>query len=146
MTNSPNWTIRQCIQHEIPAVLELWREAEATVSVTDSDGDLLRATEQASAFLLVAESEGRLVGTVMGTFDGWGGNVYRLAVHPSYRRRGIARALVAEAEARLAQQGAKRITALVEVDHPWGTGFWTAVEYERDTRIVRYVKTLTPKV
>ena len=72
MTNSPNWTIRQCIQHEIPAVLELWREAEATVSVTDSDGDLLRATEQASAFLLVAESEGRLVGTVMGTFDGWG--------------------------------------------------------------------------
>ena len=127
MTNSRRYfAIRQCIQHEIPAVLELWREAEATVSVTDSDGDLLRATEQASAFLLVAESEGRLVGTVMGTFDGWGGNVYRLAVHPSYPRRGIARALVAEAEAWLAQQGAKRITALVEVDHPWATGFWDA--------------------
>ena len=144
MNNTPDWIIRQCPRHEIPAVLDLWRESETTVSMTDSAEDLHRATKEASAFLLVAEAEGRLVGTVTGTFDGWRGNLYRLAVHPSYRRRGIARALVQEAETQLAQQGAKGITALVEKDHPWATGFWAAVEYERDTRIVRYVKSLPP--
>jgi len=66
----------------------------------------------------------------------------RLAVHPNYRRRGIARALVAEVERSLLRQGAKRITALVEKDHPWATGFWQAVGYGLDSRIVRHVRNL----
>jgi len=49
---------------------------------------------------------------------------------------------VAEVEKRLLRQGAKRITALVEKDHPWATGFWEAVGFGRDQRIVRHVRTL----
>jgi ribosomal protein S18 acetylase RimI-like enzyme len=55
-----------------------------------------------------------MIGSIIGTFDGWRGNIYRLAVHPDFRRHGVARALVAEVEKKLAEQGAKRITALVE--------------------------------
>jgi ribosomal protein S18 acetylase RimI-like enzyme len=84
----------------------------------------------------------RVVGSIIGTFDGWRGNIYRLAVHPDFRRRGIARALVAEVEKRLRQQGAKRITALVEKNHAWATGFWQAVGYGIDQRIARHVRTL----
>ena len=136
------WNIRECRQEEVASVLDLWREAEATVSATDSIEDIRRAVAESPAFVLVAEMDGDLIGSVIGTFDGWRGNIYRLAVHPSYQRRGIARALVVEAERRLAQQGVKRITALVESDHPWATGFWDAVEYERDLLMVRYVKNL----
>ena len=136
------WKIRECLQEEVPAILNLWREAGATVSVTDNASALLQAVVERPAFVLVAEFDGDLIGSVIGTFDGWRGNIYRLAVHPSYQRRGIARALVAELEKRLAQQGAKRITALVERDHPWATGFWDAAGYERDTRMVRYVTSL----
>ena len=143
MTGPANWTIRQCRRDDVQGVLELWQAAEATVSVTDTPSDLLRAIENSPAHVLVAETDDkRIVGSVIGVFDGWRGNIYRLAVHPSFRRRGIARALVAEVERRLSQQGAKRITALVEKDHPWATGFWSAAEYEQDSRIVRYVKTL----
>ena len=143
MTGPANWTIRQCRQDDVTAVLDLWKVAEATVSVTDTPSGLLNAIENSPAHILVAETDDKkIVGSVIGAFDGWRGNIYRLAVHPSYRRRGIGRALVAEIERRLVQQGAKRITALVEKDHPWATGFWTASEYERDSRIVRYVKTL----
>jgi len=82
------------------------------------------------------------VGSIIGAFDGWRGNIYRMAVHPNHRRLGIARTLVGDVEKRLARQGAKRITALVEKDHPWATSFWQALEYGLDSRIVRHVRNL----
>src|SRR5262245_6720356 len=136
-----DFTLRECRSEDVGVVLDLWRQADATPGVTDNDDDLRRAVAESRASVLVAQAEGQIVGSVIGTFDGWRGNIYRMAVHPNYRRRGIARALVAEVEKRLARQGAKRITALVEKDHPWATSFWQAVGYGQDSRIVRHVRT-----
>jgi ribosomal protein S18 acetylase RimI-like enzyme len=44
-----------------------------------------------TAALLVARIDGAIVGTMLGTFDGWRGHVYRLVVHPRTRRQGIGR-------------------------------------------------------
>ena len=137
-----DFVLRECRSEEVGAVVELWRQAEATPGVTDNADDLRRAVIESKAHVLVAEVQGRVIGSIIGTFDGWRGNIYRLAVHPDYRRRGVARALVAEVEKRLAEQGAKRITALVEKDHPWATGFWQAVGYDLDSRIARHVRSL----
>jgi ribosomal protein S18 acetylase RimI-like enzyme len=90
----------------------------------------------------VAEAKGQVVGSIIGTFDGWRGNIYRLAVDPHYRRHGIARALVKEVEKWLQDQGVKRITALVEKDHSWAVRFWEAVGYGVDQRIARHVRSL----
>jgi len=137
-----NVTIRGCRLEEVDAVLELWQQADATPGVTDTAADLRRAVADSPAHVLVAEADGRIVGSIIGTFDGWRGNIYRLAVHPGHRRRGIARGLVAAVEKRLTSQGAKRITALVEKDHPWAGGFWEAVGYGVDRRIERHVRNL----
>ena len=135
-------SIRACRLEDIPVVLELWRQADATPSVTDTADDLLRVVAESPAHVLVAEVERRLVGSIIGTFDGWRGNIYRLAVHPDVRRRGVASALVAEVEKRLIRQRAKRITALVEKDQPRAMNFWQAVGYCVDERIVRRVRNL----
>ena len=125
-------SVREVRNQELEAVLALWSEAYGTVGVTDSLDDILQAASGSTSVLLVAEEEGRIVGTVIGGFDGWRGNSYRLAVHPDSQRRGIARRLVSALEARLGEMGAKRITALVERDHPWATGFWDTVGYALD--------------
>ena len=137
-----NLSIRACRLEDIEGVLGIWRQADATPSVTDTADDLRRATADSPAHVLVAEVEGRVIGSIIGTFDGWRGNIYRLAVHPEHRRQGIAGALVSEVEKRLIRQGAKRITALVEKDQPRAMNFWEAVGYGVDERIARRVRNL----
>lgn len=134
--------LRECRLEEAEALITLWRLAEATVGVTDTIEDIQRAIKEQASIVLVAEKDARLVGSVIGTFDGWRGNMYRLAVHTGYRRQGIARKLVDEIENRLAAIGVKRISVLVETDHPWAVGFWDARGYEHDRVIVRYVRNL----
>lgn len=132
-------SLRACRLEDVVGVLELWRQAAAP-GITDTAEDLRRAIADSPAHVLVAQVGSRVIGSVIGTFDGWRGNFYRLAVHPEFRRRGIARALVAEVEQWLGRQGAKRITALVEKDRPWAMSFWEAAGYRVDERVVRFVR------
>ncbi|HJV57418.1 MAG TPA: GNAT family N-acetyltransferase [Methylomirabilota bacterium] len=131
--------IRPCRPDEGPALLDLWHHADASPSPTDTPEQVDQVIRDSAAAVLVAVDDDLLVGSIIGGWDGWRGNLYRLAVLPSYRRRGVARALVAAAEERLAARGALRVSALVEHDHPWAVGFWDSI-YEPDPRMIRYVK------
>ena len=140
--SAPDWTLRPAVPADAEALLGLWRAAEATPSPTDNPAALRRLLRSRAATVLVAQADRTMVGSVIAGFDGWRGNIYRLTTHPDHRRRGIARALVAEAERRLRRRGARRITALVERDHAWATAFWAAVGYTDDTRMARYVRNI----
>ena len=92
--------------------------------------------------VIIAESSGRIIGSIIGSFDGWRGNLYRLAVHPSFRRYGIARRLLSAVEDWLRAQGAKRVGAVVEKDHPLATGFWDSTGYILNPMNLRYARDL----
>lgn len=136
------WLVREARREDCPAVLQLWRQAEAVPGSTDSQEELERLIGEDRGLFLVAEDSGRLVGSIIGGWDGWRGNMYRLAVAPGHRRQGLARSLVAEAEQRLRARGACRITALVVRTEGEARAFWEAAGYEHDVRMRRYVKTL----
>jgi ribosomal protein S18 acetylase RimI-like enzyme len=135
--------IRRAGPEDVGQVLELWARAGAVPTLTDTPEVLVQLLGSPQSILLLAVVEGRLAGTVIGGWDGWRGNIYRLAVVPEYRRRGVASGLMREVDAALLAMGARRITALVERDHPWAVGFWNALEragYRYDPTMTRYVK------
>jgi ribosomal protein S18 acetylase RimI-like enzyme len=135
--------VRPCRPDEIEAVLAVWDRCRSEHAVTPDSGErvaqLVAADPEA---LQVAECDGELIGTVIGAWDGWRGNFYRLAVLPEHRRAGIGRRLVEAAEERLRGRGAPRITALVAFDDVGATAFWEAAGYARDPVMGRMVRTL----
>lgn len=135
-------SIRSATVDEVGTVLELWRDSETHPSTTDDPASVRALLEVDPEALLVAEVDDGIVGTLIAAFDGWRGNMYRLAVLPEHRRRGVARALVEAGEARLRSAGARRITALVAHEQTGAPEFWGTVGYEPDPHTTRFVKTL----
>ena len=136
-------TVRPCRLEECARILEIWRQAEAIPRPTDTLPEVQRIVREHPGTLLVGEEDGRLVGSVIAGWDGWRGGIYRLAVVPEYRRRGIARALVTEAERQLAARGACRLSAMVARDEPQAVAFWNAAPgWAQEARWHRYAKDL----
>jgi ribosomal protein S18 acetylase RimI-like enzyme len=79
---------------------------------------------------------------LIAAFDGWRGNMYRLAVAHTHRRHGIAKALVQAGEERLKTQGAPKVTALVGRGDTQAEGLWRAAGYKDDVEIGRWVRSL----
>jgi ribosomal protein S18 acetylase RimI-like enzyme len=135
--------VRACEPQEAPAVLALWREARSEhASTIDTLGDVQRLLAETPGSLLVADVDGAIVGTLVAAWDGWRGNMYRLAVDANHRRRGIGLALVRAGEERLRRQGAGRITALVAYEDELAAAFWESAGYPRDRDIGRRVRSL----
>lgn len=127
----------------MPAVLDLWEQARSDhASTTDSLSDVEHLVDDSPAALLVAERDGEIVGALIAAWDGWRGNMYRLAVRDGHRRQGIGLALTRAGETYLRQRGARRVTALVAFDDRKAGGFWDAAGYPQDEEIGRRVRNL----
>jgi ribosomal protein S18 acetylase RimI-like enzyme len=130
--------IRRARDEDLPAVLSLWRRAGAEPSHTDDIRSLRLLVAHYPGALLIAEADGQIVGSVIAAWDGWRGSVYRLAVAPELRRRGLGGRLVSEAENRLAALGAVRLQAIVVESEPLATGFWRASAWQEQAERLRF--------
>jgi len=136
--------IRTAVPEDAHAILELWRLAGAFPTRSDNEESVCSLVAHDQEAVLVAEEDGELAGTLVAAFDGWRGTLFRLAVLPSHRRRGVARALVAAGERSLRDRGAVRVSLYAIRAETEALEFWSAIGYERDERVVRFVKNLEP--
>lgn len=95
--------VREALIHDIPPMLALWRMFWPPQPY---EHNLKHKIETDPDLVLVAELDGRVVGTIIGGFDGWWAWVYRVAVSPDYQHQGIATRLFSEIHKRLTNRGA----------------------------------------
>jgi ribosomal protein S18 acetylase RimI-like enzyme len=123
--------------------MELWARARSGhASTADRPDDVERLIADSPAALLVAERDGEIVGAVIAAWDGWRGNMYRLAVREGHRREGIGIALTRAGEEYLRERGARRVTALVAFEDEAAGAFWDSAGYPQDRDIGRRVRNL----
>jgi ribosomal protein S18 acetylase RimI-like enzyme len=132
--------IRSATEGDIASVLALWEIAGGSVSVSDTREGLLRLLARDGDALLIAESGGVVIGSLIASWDGWRGSFYKLAVHPDHRRKGLATELLREGERRLRARGAIRLTAIAVDENPAAMDFWRAVGCEQQQHRARFVR------
>lgn len=136
-------TIRRSRPEDAQAVLDLWaQERSEHASTADRLDDVERLIEDSPAALLVAERGGEIVGALIAAWDGWRGNMYRLAVSKGHRRQGIGIALTRAGEEYLLSRGVRRVTALVAFEDDLAGAFWESAGYPQDREIGRRVRNL----
>jgi ribosomal protein S18 acetylase RimI-like enzyme len=116
------------------ALRALWLAAGFRLLGDDDAGLATFAERNPGLFLVATTPGGTIVGSAMGAWDGRRGWIYHVATSASYRRTGVASALVTRIESRLAELGVARVNVLVREGNERGRAFWTASGYEAASR------------
>jgi len=113
-------------ESDYSAVRSLWQHSGPGIQLSPSDEpqEIQKKLARDPDLFLVAEEGGRIVGSVLGGFDGRRGIVYHLAVVPQERRRGLGRALMEAVEARLLAKGCLKYYLLVTKDNADALAFY----------------------
>jgi len=108
------------------SVYGLWGSIEKGVHVgrSDTPAEIEKKIGRDPDLFLVAESEGAIIGSVIGGFDGRRGLIYHLAVANSFRGMGIGSRLMDEVESRLQAKGCLKCYLLVTHDNPEAEGYY----------------------
>ncbi|GIH29195.1 N-acetyltransferase [Acrocarpospora phusangensis] len=134
--------IRRGTDADISDILDFWLRAAEGTDRRDDPAKVVALIERDPEALLIAEIDGVLVGTLIAGWDGWRAHLYRLAVSPEYRRRGIGSALIEAAEKRFATFAAFRVDAMVLHDNDLAHPAWHAAGYRPQPEWSRWVKAL----
>ncbi|MGV3346162.1 GNAT family acetyltransferase [Enterobacteriaceae bacterium LUAb1] len=128
--------IRVFCQDDFEEVITLWERCDLLRPWNDPEMDIERKLNHYPALFLVAVVGGEIVGTVMGGYDGHRGAAYYLGVHPDYRGRGIANALLNRLEKKLIALGCPKIHIIVREENDAVTGMYEKLDYEIQDTIV----------
>jgi len=134
--------IRRLAADDYDRICEIWSLSGLLFRPNGRDGraQVQAEMERDTAVFLGAEADGELVGVVLGTHDGRKGWINRLAVLPSHRKQGIAKALTIEVERRLNELGILIVTCLIEGKNDASTAFFRSLGYIGHPDIAYYSK------
>ncbi len=143
--SKPELTIRQFIYpDDYQAVRTLWSKAGPGIHVRKSDEpqEIEKKIARDPDLFLLAELDGRIIGSVLGGFDGRRGMMYHLAVAQEHRQRGVGEELIQILEQRLREKGCIRYYLLVTRDNEQAIRFYEQRGWKLLDDLYAYAKDL----
>lgn len=108
--NKTELQIRQMQPSDFSEVLSVWEKAGLDIpnpKMEFADTDLAIKINSSSCLVLIKNK--KIIGAVLGTFNGRRGWIYHLAIHPDFQQKGYGALLLIESEKQLKEKGVHRI-------------------------------------
>ena len=125
------------------AMIDLWKRAGLPFKPRGRESKRMIEKQMKAfpEFFIGAFHEDKLVGVVIGSYDGrMKGWINRLAVDPAYRRREIAQQLISHVEEALEKRGAAIFGALIETPNEESVRFFQKMGYMAHREILYVTK------
>ncbi|MCB2156300.1 GNAT family acetyltransferase [bacterium] len=123
--------------HHRGGVVDLWNEVFQYSAPHNEPGlsiDRKMAVDD-GLFLVAVDSNGIVIGTIMGGYDGHRGWIYSLAVEPSHQRMGIGASLLGHVEKMLIALGCLKINLQILPGNEQVQEFYRRFGYATEERI-----------
>jgi N-acetylglutamate synthase len=145
--NLKNIRLRE-YQHpeDYPSVYSVWGSAGKGIHISFSDQfeELEKLVHKSPGLFFVAEDGDRIIGTVMGGFDGRRGLIYHLAVLPEYQNMHIGTRLLTRVEEALYKAGCIKIYLFIVPENMDRADFYEKRGYQQ-MDVVPFTKVLEKK-
>ena len=130
--------IRKLTIEDYQEVYRLWLSCKGMGlnNLDDSKEGIARFLNRNPDTCFVADVDGYIAGIILSGHDGRRGYIYHTAVHPEYRRHGIASALVEAAVDALQKCGIHKVALVVFERNADGNAFWESVGFSRREDLV----------
>ena len=88
--------IENCSLQFYEDVVDIWKKTGISITSSDTKDQLNVMLDRNPDLCLIAKVDEKVIGIVMGGFDGRRGYVHHLAIHPEYQKKGYGKMLIDE--------------------------------------------------
>ena len=137
-------TVRTMTIEDFDQVHALWMTISgfAIRSIDDSREGVERFLRRNPTTSVVAEEDGKIVGSILCGHDGRRGCLYHVCVHKDYRMRGIGKAMVVYAMNALKAEEISKVSLIAFTRNDIGNAFWNRIGWTRRLDLNYYDFTL----
>ena len=136
--------IRVMTKEDYDGVRALWMKIKGfgIRSIDDSREGIERFIKRNPATSIVAEMDGKIVGSILCGHDGRRGCFYHVCVDENYRRRGIGKTMVVHAMEELKKEKINKVSLIAFTKNDVGNAFWNQIGWTKREDLNYYDFTL----
>lgn len=126
-------TVRAMTIEDYQGVYELWMSIRgfAIRSIDDSKEGVERFLSRNPGTSVVAEADGKIVGSILCGHDGRRGCLYHVCVHESYRMQGIGKSMVVYCMEALEKEKISKVSLIAFTQNDIGNAFWKEIGWTK---------------
>ena len=136
--------VRAMTIEDYDEVLQLWHRIQGLGirSIDDSREGVARFLNRNPGLSVVAQEDGKIVGSILCGHDGRRGCFYHVCVEEGYRHRGIGTKMADTAMEALKKEGINKVSLIAFTQNDIGNAFWKEIGWTKREDLSYYDFTL----